>query len=85
MLNKIKSIIFFLVLISFLLSILIFYFSDENKMIINSNRFNLKTNSNIKQLNLPVLKNDTNDVIEYPKENENIEKSKKRYFWKLLN
>ncbi len=85
MLNKIKSIIFFLVLISFLLSILIFYFSDENKMIINSNRFNLKTNSNIKQLNLPVLKNDTNDVIEYPKENENNEKSKKRYFWKLLN
>tara|TARA_Y100001970_G_scaffold114284_1_gene142561 strand:- start:11143 stop:11400 length:258 start_codon:yes stop_codon:yes gene_type:complete len=85
MLNKIKSIIFFLVLISFLLSILIFYFSDENKMIINSNRFNLKTNFNIKQLNLPVLKNDTNDVIEYPKENENNEKSKKRYFWKLLN
>ena len=85
MLNKIKSIIFFLVLISFLLSILIFYFSDENKMIINSNRFNLKTNSNIKKLNLPVLKNDTNDVIEYPKENENIEKNKKRYFWKLLN
>ena len=85
MLNKIKSIIFFLILISFLLSILIFYFSDENKMIINSNRFNLKTNFNIKQLNLPVLKNDTNDVIEYPKENENNEKSKKRYFWKLLN
>ena len=85
MLNKIKSIIFFLVLISFLLYILIFYFSDENKMIINSNRFNLKTNSNIKKLNLPVLKNDTNDVIEYPKENENIEKNKKRYFWKLLN
>ena len=81
-------------LINFFISILIllflfqttnYYFSDNNIDRINTN--NSSTNKYLleKTLNLTVLKNDTNDVIEFNNsiENENNIK-KKRSFWDLI-
>jgi hypothetical protein len=42
-------------------------------------------NSNDENLNIPLLKNDTNNAIEYKDDVENYIKSKKKYtFWELL-
>ena len=38
-----------------------------------------------KNLNLPILENDTNNIIEYNFEGSKNNKIKKRYFWNLLD
>ncbi len=85
MLNKILSIIQFIIIISFILLINIYYFSEQNIERINKNRNNLllQITKNLDQL--PELTNDTNNVIEYQNNNEIKEKIKKRSFWNLLN
>ena len=69
------------------LSIYFFYwqilFSDENLK--NSYRSYKNNDEKIKQYseNLPILENDTQDIIEYVKQT-NKDKKKKFNFWKLL-
>ena len=76
---------YFLIILSFLLYIFIVYFSEENKNKILNNRSDYPNNFYKKILNLPFLENDTNNVIDYNYENSEEKKTKKRYFWKLLN
>ena len=60
------------------------YFSDDFVSKININRNDFSKN-NIKNLSdLPVLKNDTENIINYNLGNINKKKVKKRYFWNLL-
>ena len=60
------------------------YFSDDFVSKININRNDISKN-NIKNLSdLPVLKNDTENIINYNLGNINKKKVKKRYFWNLL-
>ena len=58
-------------------------FSDENLK--NSYRSYKNNDEKIKQYseNLPILENDTQDIIEYVKQT-NKDKKKKFNFWKLL-
>jgi hypothetical protein len=61
-----------------------YYFSDENKK--NSYRSLKSINDKILNYtkNLPLLEDDTNNVVEYVQQNQN--KKKKKYnFWKLLD
>ena len=60
-----------------------YYFSDENLK--NSYRSFKNNDEKIKLYseNLPVLENDTQDIIEYVKQT-NKDKKKKFNFWKLL-
>tara|TARA_B100001029_G_C14746323_1_gene278313 strand:+ start:159 stop:416 length:258 start_codon:yes stop_codon:yes gene_type:complete len=85
MLNKILTIFQFLVIISFLIFINFYYFSDKNIEKINKNRINLSSQINKILDELPLLKNDTENIIEYQKNDTNLEKIKKRSFWDLLN
>ncbi len=82
---RVLNLIMFLFIIVFIFTVLKYYFSDKN--------INLKKNniSNIDQIlkekisDLPVLLNDTNDVIIFNdtlRENESYEK--KRSFWDLF-
>ena len=59
--------------------------SEKNIKIINQNKSNIKNivNSNIK--NLPLLKNDTNDVIEFNNGFNELKKKSNKNFWNLLN
>ena len=59
--------------------------SEKNIKIINQNRSNIKNivNSNIK--NLPLLKNDTNNVIEFNNGFNELKKKSNKNFWNLLN
>ena len=84
MYNKVKSIIYFLVSVLFFLLIVFHYFSDENKEKIYKNRLNISTNIEKKNMNIPLLKNDTEDIVEHNLSGLEKKKIKKRYFWELL-
>ena len=63
-----------------------YYSSNKNIEVKNYNRNNIDQIINTKILNLPILNNDTNNVIEFNDGFSNdIENDKPRSFWKLLN
>ena len=83
MLKEIKYLIFIVIITLFLFFTGKYYFSDEN--IKNSYRSYKNIDQKIKDYskNLPILKNDTENIIEYVKQTDK-KKKKKFNFWKLL-
>ena len=83
MLKEIKYLFFIIVISVFIFFTGRYYFSDENLK--NSYRSFKNNDEKIKLYseNLPVLENDTQDIIEYVKQT-NKDKKKKFNFWKLL-
>ena len=83
MLKEIKYLLFIVIISLFLFFTGKYYFSNEN--IKNSYRSYKNIDQKIKDYskNLPILKNDTENVIEYVKQTEK-KKKKKFNFWKLL-
>ncbi len=83
MLKEIKYLIFIIVITLFIVLTGRYYFSDENKK--KSYRSYKNNDEKIKlySKNLPVLENNTQNVIEYVKQT-NKKKKKKFNFWKLL-
>ena len=83
MLKEIKYLIFVVIIILFLFFTGKYYFSNEN--IKNSYRSYKNIDEKIKvySKNLPLLKNDTENIIEYVKRTDK-KKKKKFNFWKLL-
>ena len=83
MLKEIKYLIFLLIICLFIFLTGKYYFSDTNK----KNSFRSLSTIDKKILtyaeNLPVLEDDTKDIIEYV-EQSNKKKKKKFNFWKLL-
>ena len=83
---KISNIVMFLLIIFFILSIYNYYSSNKNVDAKNYNRENIDQILKEKIIDLPVLKNDTNNVIEFNNSLKNdIEENKKRNFWDLIN
>ena len=85
MLKKIKYIFYIVSFFIFIISITSFYFSDQNIRETNKSRsfYSVKINKDTKKL--PLLKNDTNDIIEYRNDIEVYKKKKKYYkFWDLI-
>ncbi|MDC0854989.1 hypothetical protein OAP47_02035 [Candidatus Pelagibacter sp.] len=83
MLKEIKYLIFVAIIILFLFFTGKYYFSNEN--IKKSYRSYKDIDEKIKvySKNLPLLKNDTENIIEYVKQTDK-KKKKKFNFWKLL-
>ena len=83
MLKEIKYLLFIVVILLFIFFTGKYYFSDEN--IKKSYRAYKDIDEKIKiySKKLPVLENDTQNVIEYVKQT-NKKKKKKFNFWKLL-
>ena len=83
MLKELKYAFYLLVILIFIFLTVKFYFSDENK----KNYYRSISSLNDKIFNysakLPLLKNDTNEIIEYV-ENKTSQNKKKYRFWKLL-
>ena len=62
-----------------------FYFSDKNIRETNKSRSLYSSELNKETQNLPLLKNDTNNIIEYIDDVEVYKKKKKKYtFWDLI-
>ena len=83
MLNEIKYLIFIVIIMLFIFFTGKYYFSDENIKKSYRSQKNIDEKIKIYAKNLPILKNDTNDIIEYVKQTDK-KKKKKFNFWKLL-
>ena len=86
MLKKIKNIFYLASFFIFIILTTKFYFSDKNIKETNKSRsfYSAKLNNNTQ--NLPLLKNDTNNIIEYINDVEIYKKKKKKYtFWDLID
>ena len=83
MVKEIKYFIFVLLILLFLFLTGRYYFSDINRK--NSYRSLSSNNQKIETYskNIPILEDDTKDIIEYV-EKSNNKKKKKFNFWKLL-
>ena len=83
MYKELKNVFYIVVIFIFVFFTLKYYFSDQNKKksYRSLNTLNKKINDYAK--NLPLIKNDTNNIIEYV-ENAGTDNKKKYNFWKLL-
>ena len=83
MLKEIKYFLFIIVIILFIFLIGRYYFSDDNKRNSFRSLNNIEKKIDVFAEKLPVLEDDTRNIIEYV-ENSNSNKKKKFNFWKLL-
>ncbi len=83
MIKELKIVFFIFLIFFFLIFTGRFYFSDENKKNTFRSINNINSKINTFSKNLIVLKNDTNDIIEYI-ENEKNNDEKNYYFLELL-
>ena len=83
MLREIKYLIFIIIISLFLFFTGKYYFSDENIKKSYRAYKNIDEKIKVYSKDLPILKNDTQDIIEYVKQT-NKKKKKKFNFWKLL-
>ena len=83
MLKEIKYLIFVVIIILFLAFTGKYYFSNENIKKSYRSYKNIDEKIKVYSKNLPLLKNDTENIIEYVKQT-NKKKKKKFNFWKLL-
>ena len=81
--NIFKVFVFLILGVSFYLLIFT-YFSETNKNKINKNRVIIDSKIKSNASNLPVLENDTDNIIEFNSELNNTENKIKRNFWDLL-
>ena len=81
MIQKIKNIFFLVSCFIFIFLITKYYLSDQNIIYINKSRssYTLVTDKN-----LPVLINDTNNIIIYKNDLEEFKKKRKERFWEKL-
>jgi SMC interacting uncharacterized protein involved in chromosome segregation len=84
MLKEIKYLIFIIMISLFLFFTGKYYFSDENIKKSYRSQKNIDEKIRVYAKNLPILENDTNDIIEYVKQTDK-KKKKKFNFWKLLD
>lgn len=83
--NKLLNLFFLITIIIFFFNIFSYYSSNKNIKNINLNRSNIDEILRNKISKLTVLKNDTNNIIEYNLSfSEEIKNNKPRSFWNLL-
>ncbi len=82
MANEVKYLIYTLIISIFIIISINYYFSDENKKKSFRSLNNINEKINIYSKKLPILENDTQNIIEYVQQDNS--KKKKYNFWKLL-
>ena len=83
--NKIINLFFIIIFFLFFFNVYKFYSSSKNIDKINLSRSNIEEVIKDKIIGIPVLQNDTNNVIEFNDLfNKEIRDNKKRRFWDLL-
>ena len=74
-----------LIILFFIFNVFKYYSSNKNIKNINLNRSNIEEIVKTKVSNIPTLRNDTNNVIEFNSSfSEEIKDNQKRNFWNLL-
>ena len=81
MFKEIYKVVYFIIILSFFYSLFAMYFSEENIKKIKKNRVHIENSLKDYLSILPILENDTNDVITYNSSEFLEKKIKKRKFW----
>ena len=83
--NKIINLFLMILVILFFFNIFKYYSSSKNIKNINLNRSNIEEILKTKISNIPILENDTDNIIEFNSTFfDETEDKKKRNFWELL-
>ena len=83
--RKIFNLIYLIIILLFFFSIFKFYISSKNIDNINLNRSNIDDILKTKITNIPILENDTDNVIEFNSSfPEEIKNDEPRSFWNLF-
>jgi len=86
MFKKIKNISFFLTLIASFFFVIKYYFSEVNISFTNKSRSFYFSSSSLDKADIPLLKNDTNNIISFVDDLQVYKKKRKKRFWeKLIN
>jgi hypothetical protein len=86
MVKKIKNYFFVAIFIIFIFLTFQYYFSENNIKFTNKSRSSYSAKSENDIMQLPLLKNNTNNIIVYKNDiNEFKEKRKKRFWEKLIS
>jgi|TARA_B110000967_G_C18533341_1_gene386977 hypothetical protein len=84
MVKEIKYFIYIILILTFVFSSGKYYYSDINKKKSYRSLADIDKKINVYSQKLPILNNDTNNIIEYV-ENSKTKKKKKYYFWELID
>ena len=84
MLNSTIKIFYFTLIFIFFYLVFSTYFSKKNTSNVTSKILNIEKKSEIEFNDLPIIKNDTNNIITYNLEEVIENKVKKRKIWELL-
>ena len=84
MYNKIRNVFFLIIFFTFILLITKYYFSEKNIVFTNKSRASYVLSLHNDKNNLPILKNDTNNVIVYINDLEEFKSKRKKRFWEKL-
>jgi len=84
MFKKIANIFFLITFFIFIFLVSKHYFSEENFILTNKSRTSYSINLNEHDDNLPILKNDTNNIIVYIDDLEEFKNKRKIRIWEKL-
>ena len=84
MISKIKKTSFILFFFIFVFLVSKYYFSEQNIVFTNKSRSSYNLTLNLNNKNLPILKNDTKNIIVYKNDLEEFKKKRKKRFWEKL-
>ena len=84
MLKEIKYVFYLLTIFFSIFFVVKFYLSENNIKLSNKVMLQYQNELDKKFNNLPIIKDDTNDIIEYTNEIEEFKNKKQRKFWDLL-
>ena len=84
MFKKIANIFFLISFFIFIFLVTKYYFSEQNLIFTNKSRSLYSLTLNKYANNLPLLKNDTNNIIIYINDLEEFKNKRKKRFWEKL-
>ena len=84
MLKEVKYVVYLLTIFFFIFFVIKFYLSENNIKWSNKVILQYQNIFDKKFISLPIIKDDTNDIIEYTSEIEDFKNKKQRKFWDLL-
>ena len=82
--KKIINIFFLISFITFIFLVTKYYFSEQNLILTNKSRSSYSLTLRKYENNLPLLKNDTNNIIIYMDDLEEFKNKRKKRIWEYL-
>ena len=79
--NRIKNSFFFIFFLIFIFLISKHYFSEKNIIFTNQSRSSYENSLNYNNNDLPILRNDTSNILVYVSDLDNFKSKRKKRIW----